>query len=262
MAQPPSKAGGALAPWLAVLLSAAIVYHLAAVIIPVLNTPSGPWPTMEGSRRGDPPYFAHAAAGLATVHGKCLRVAHSYHLASDGPSALPGIEFEVRLRNAQGEVTRTLRLPDPAANPWVRHREALLASLLGPDLPAEPPGGEVLAPPGGQVPTETIWAMPGEDLSGTGAPPPLAAPDAKPVLALRSVPKHLVPRNRPVWKPSAFAEVLARSYARYCCQAYGAASAEVVRHSRNPVPPVVLFGGQLPPQAFEEIVASFGEVSK
>jgi hypothetical protein len=58
-------------------------------------------------------------------------------------------------------------------------------------------------------------------------------------------------------RPSDWALVLARSYGRYLCRTHGAASAEIVRHTREPVSPAVLFGMRPPPNAFDEYVATF-----
>jgi hypothetical protein len=80
-------------------------------------------------------------------------------------------------------------------------------------------------------------------------------------LRLKSVPQHLAPRDRSVFRPSEWSLLLARSYARHLCRAHGAASAEIVRHTREAIPPAVLFFDDAPPEAFEELVSTFGEVS-
>jgi hypothetical protein len=145
------------------------------------------------------------------------------------------------------------------ANPWVRHRQELLASALAPDVPVEPPAGEMLAAPGGNVPTVAIWSPPGD-----GAPTKIqeeAAGDGKMQLRLRTVPQHLIPRARPVFRPTDWAVLLARSYGRYLCRTHGAPTAEVVRITREPLHPSVLFNSQQAAPAFDELLASFGEVS-
>jgi hypothetical protein len=255
-------AGGSPLPrWLVAAGSAAIAYHLVAITLPVLDTPSGPWPTPVGRSLDEPPYFAHAAAPLATLHGKYLRVAHSYHFVTNRPGDTPGVEFEVRLRDEGNNLLETLRFPDPGANPWVRHRQELLASALAPDLPVEPPAGEVIAPPGAAVPTVPIWTLPDDPplvLAGINSPRPGA--DDKVPLRLNLVPQHLIPRNRGVMRPTDWSLVLARSYARYLCRTHGAATAEIIRHTRESVPPGVLFGNEVPAPAFDDLVASFGEM--
>ena len=39
------------------------------------------------------------------------------------------------IENESGKVINTYRFPDPAANPWVRYRQRLLAQQLGNDEP-------------------------------------------------------------------------------------------------------------------------------
>jgi hypothetical protein len=260
MPRAPSTSGGPLPRWLIAAGSAAILFHLTAIVFPILDVPSGPWFTRQGPQQADAPAFAHAASGLATAHAEYLRVAHSYHFVSNRPD-IPSVEFDVRLRNDKGEVTETLHFPDAQANPWVRHRQGLLASALAFDFPVERPGSDVIFP-AGQAPTVDIWALKGEDLSPQpGLPPPPPAMDAKVLRELRTVPQHRVPRNREVMRPSELSLILARSYARYLCRTHGAASAEIVRHVRDPIPPAPLYGQEAPPMAFDEFVASFGEIT-
>jgi hypothetical protein len=233
--------------------SAAIVYHLAAIIIPILDMPSGPWATPMGRMAADAPDFARSSAGLANLHGDYLRVAHSYHFVTNRPADIPGVEFDVILRYEDGR-QETLHFPDPNANPWVRHRQEVLASALAPDLPTEKPQSDIIAAPGQKPPMVDIWALPEEKFTAD-AGPPSGPPDRKAALHLERVPQHRL-RYRDYWRPSEWALVLARSYARYQCRTHGAASAEVVRHTREPVGPDVLFGGDAPD--LTEVVASFG----
>ena len=245
--------------WLVAAGSAAIIVHLAAVVIPILDTPSGPWVTTNGPRAAEAPGFAHSASGLATVHADYLRVCHSYHFVSNRPADLPGVEFDVRLKNEQGEVIKTLHFPDPVANPWVRHRQEVLASALAPDLPLQQQGGEVIPAPG-ENPTVFLWALPGEDFTGTKPPPRVT--DRNVPLHLQAVPKHRVPRYRMAMRPSEWSLTVARSYARYLCRIHGAASAEIIRHTRESVSPAVLFDEDTPPGNFDDLVASFGDMPK
>jgi hypothetical protein len=262
MPQPPSKNGGPLPRWLVLGGSALIVWHLAAIVLPVLNTASGPWPMPTGRSMAEPPQFARALNGLTTIHDKYLRLVHNYHHASNRPGDVPAIAFEVRLTDGDGRLLQTMRFPDPAANRWLRHRQELLAGALGPDIPVEAPGGEVIGAPGGNVPTQSVWLIPEDQLPpSAGGPGPRAEADRKPPLQLRELPQHLIPRNREVMKPIDLAVVVARSYARHLCRAHGAARAEIIRVTKDPVPPAVLFGGEPPPQSFETLTASFGEMS-
>lgn len=63
-------------------------------------------------------------------------------------------------------------------------------------------------------------------------------------------------------RPPEWALIVARSYSRYLCRTYGAASAEIIRSTRPPVAPGPLFGAEAAPANFETTVASFGEVSQ
>jgi hypothetical protein len=254
----PSPHGPALPRWLIVAGSAVIVFHLVAIVIPTLDMPGGPWATPMGRTASSPPEFAHAAAGVADLHGDYLRVVHGYHFVSNRPGDIPGVRFEAVLRDKDGNVTKTLTFPDPDANPWVRHRQEVLASSLAPDLPAEKPASDIIAPPGQKPLMVDIWAMPGEDFT-SNAGPPGGAGDRNPPLHLERVPQHRL-RYRDYARPSEWSLVLARSYARYLCRTNGSASAEIVRHTRNAVGPDVLFGGDQ--VDLTEIVASFGEKSE
>jgi hypothetical protein len=62
--------------------------------------------------------------------------------------------------------------------------------------------------------------------------------------------------------PTEWSLILVRSYARYLCQKHGAASAEVVRHSRETAPPLVLLMGEPPPDTINDLVASYGDLSR
>jgi hypothetical protein len=67
--------------------------------------------------------------------------------------------------------------------------------------------------------------------------------------------------DRPVFRASARSLLLARSYARYLCRLNGAAKAEVIRHTQEPIPPAVMFMNDQPPAgAFNELTSNFGEL--
>jgi hypothetical protein len=255
---PPLPTPGALPRWLIAAASAVIVFHLVAIVLPVLDTPSGPWPTPMGRMPADPPSFAHETAGLANLHADYLRVVHSYHFVTNRPADIPGVRFEAVLRFPDG-TTKTRPFPDPDANRWVRHRQEVLAASLAPDMPAEKPASDIIAPPGQKPTMVDVWALPGEDFTASAGPPPVVAPDRKLPLHLEHAPQHRL-RYRDYWRPSEWSLVLAHSYARYLCRANGAASAEIVRYTREPVAPDVLLGGD--GVDLSEIVASFGEKSE
>jgi hypothetical protein len=243
---PPSPAAPArpLPRGLILLGSAALACHLCAVGLLVLAAPSGPWPTSFGTSMALEPQFALTLGNPVTRHYLMpLKMSHNYHFATNRPG-VPRAFFEVRLKDEAGKPIKTVRLPDARANFWVRHRQGLLAQWLADDRPVQARPGEAIAPPDQEVRRVEIWDT---------------APDR--TLRLRAVPEHLVPRDRAVMRPSQWSLVLARSYVRYLCREHGAASGELIRHTREPVLPAVLFLDEPPADAFEELISNFGELS-
>jgi hypothetical protein len=233
-----------LPTWLRVVGSALIVGHLLGVAGAVLAAPSGPWPTPDGMSTAAPPVFAERLHdGLAADYVRSIHMTHNYRFPSNRPGG-PAVYLDVRLRDRDGRPFATVRFPDEGANRWVRYRQSVFARGLADDQPVPPPQGEAVAPPGRQVRHVLIWDM--------------AGPRS---LRLSPVPEHLVPRDRPVFRPSDWSLVLARSYARYLCRTHGAASAEIVRHTRDPIPPAAGFLEQPPADAFDDLVANFGELT-
>lgn len=243
MSQKRASPPKALPGWLIGLASLLIGVHFVAVAIRALAVPSGPWLSPVGPSPALAPEFAGRMNNVARYYLSPLHLTHNYHFASNQP-ALPSIYFEARLKDDQGNVVKTLKFPDEGDNFWVRYRQSLLAQGLGNDQPFQAPRGpEVLPAPGQKMPTVTIWDMvPGN-----------------PTLQLRDVPEHLVPRERPVFRPTEWSLVLARSYMRYLCREHHVPAVELVRHSRNPIMPVVLFLNEPPPETFNELVCSYGE---
>jgi hypothetical protein len=238
MSQPPSS----LPRWLTWLVSLAIVGHLGAIVIHVCAATSGPWWSMEGGMDGTAPQFAVSISNTTTPYYlNWLKMAYSYHFDTNRP-ARPAAWLEARLKDADNNVVETLRFPDPDANPWVRHRQDLVALSLTADVPVTPPQGELIAPPGGGVPTVLIWDMV-ENRS----------------LKLTEIAQHQVPRDRPVAQPSELSLLFARAYGRYLGRAHGAAKVELVRHSRDPIPPMVLFIDNVPSGNFDELLSNFGD---
>jgi hypothetical protein len=223
--------------------SALILLHLGAIVVAALASPSGPWPTNFGPSMALEPQFARSInEPAAKYYLRPLHLAGNYHFASNR-NDLPPVKFEVKLRDRDGSVLQTLHFPEPSANFWVRQRQKMLALGLGDDLPVQPPRGEAIPAPGQKVRTVAIWDSVDKDS----------------MLTLREVPEHLVPRDRQVYRPHEWALLLARAYSRYLCREYGAASAEVIRHSREPITPAILFAREPSPDAFDELVCSFGQ---
>jgi hypothetical protein len=245
MALPCARTTRALPPWFLFLASAAVIGHLVAVVVRIIAAPSGPWSTPFGNSLAEPPAFAQSISQRACQpYLALLKLDHSYHSPADRPES-PAAYFEVRLRDPKGRLLRTVRVPDDAANFWVRHRQTLLAQALANDQPVTPRAGEVIAAPSQAVRTVAIW-----DLAGDRQ------------LRLRPVPEHLIPRDRPVFRPSEWSLVLARSYVRYLCRVHGAASGELIRHTREPVLPAVLFLDEPSEAAFGELISNFGELPR
>ncbi len=235
----------ALPSWLTVVGSAAIAAHLVAVAAMVLAAPSGPWPSGGGSTMSTPPQFAYSLNELVPAgYLQSLGMANNYHFLRNRP-AVPGVSFEIRLRDETGTPLKTVKFPDESANFWVRHRQSLLARGLADDQPVEPPQGEMIPAPNRSAPMVQIWEMAGNQQ-----------------LQLRRVPQHLVSRDRPVYSPSERSLLLARSYARYLCRGNRATRAEVIRHTQEPIPPAVMFmSGPPPPGASNnDLISNFGEL--
>jgi hypothetical protein len=189
------------------------------------------------------PVFARAIHDVAAPYLEWVKMPQNYHFADNRPAG-PSVVLEIRLKDADGQPLASRRLPDPSPNFWVRRREALLAQRLTEDRPVQPMPGESIPPPDQPARTVTIWEI--------------ARPHH---LTMRAVAEHLVPRDRPVFAPSPLALVLSRSYARHLCRVHGAAAAEIVRYSREPIPPAALFQKEPPADALEELVSDFGVLS-
>ncbi len=245
MSESPSAPSRPLPRWLACLFGTAIALHLLAIVLLVLSAPSGPWPTPDGpSPAIGPPFTLAAGTTVTNRYLAPLKLTHNYHFLGNRPGQ-PDVFFEARLKDDSGQVTQTLRFPDPRANPWVRHRQSLLAQQLADDQPVQPRGSESIPAPNQAPQTVDIW-----DLN----------PDQ--TLTLRSVPEHLVARDRNVYRPSIGSLILARSYGRHLCRTYGAASVELVRHTREPLAPAILLVPEPPTDVFQELIADFGEIKK
>jgi hypothetical protein len=78
-------------------------------------------------------------------------------------------------------------------------------------------------------------------------------------LTLTWVPENEIPRNRPVFRPSEWSLIVVKSLGRYLAREHGAARAEVVRKSREPIPPRVLQEREAPPPQ-EDLVSSYGRL--
>jgi hypothetical protein len=247
MRQTPTKPRP-LPGWLIAVGSVVLILHLGALGTLALAAPSGPWPTPFGMSMATPPYFAQQINNVAMQgYLQPTKMTHNYHFLTNRPGG-PEVRFEAELLDESGKTIERVQFPEKDAFCWIRHRESLLARALGDDMPVQAPPGEMVAAPGQETRTVTIWDMP-----SPGQP-----------LELKTVPEHLIPRNRPVERPSEWSLLLARSYARYLCRTHGAASVKIYRYNRDPVMPVVLYPEVqldriLSPATFEDRAAFFGE---
>jgi hypothetical protein len=197
---------------------------------------------MEGNpEMAPPPHLAQwAQEPFVRRYLSLIKLAHAFQFTSNHTYA-PQASLEVRLLDEKGEVMKTVRIPDPKAPPAVRRQQALLARWLIEDQPVPPPAGESIPAEGKKVPEVPLWEP---------------VPDEPRKLVLAWVPENLVPRDRPVYRPSEWSMLVVRSCARHLCRVHGAASAEVHRHSREPIPPRVLDEPNAPPEV-EDLISTF-----
>jgi len=245
MSHAPPLVARPLPGWLIFLGSLVILFHLFALSLYVLAAPSGPWPAGMGVNMAQGPQFAVVINNALTPYYlRPLKMTHNYHFLSNRP-AYPGVKAEVRLKDSNGDVIKTVQLPDPKANFWVQHRQLLLVRALADDQPVEPPQSEPIPGVGMKTAKVDIW-------DGTG----------EWSLVIKSVPQHLVPRDRPVMRPSGWSRLLAHSYVRYLCRQTGAASGEVFRTTRDPIMPNLFSMEDTPPGTFGTLVSNFGEMPR
>jgi hypothetical protein len=160
---------------------------------------------------------------------------------------MPEVYLEAHLKDEKGETFKTLKIPDPDANFWVRHRQILLAQALGDDQPVEPREGERISAVGGRPEKVAIWKKEKEG--------PFKLHLVEEHLLIDEIPKNI----GSVPGPSEWSLLLARSYMRSLCRLHGAASVELFRHSRNFIYPAMWLTPDPPPNLFEEMICTFGE---
>lgn len=149
-----------LQPWQQVAGSILILLHLAAVALGGFLMLSGPWPTppMGEAIPYDPPRFAMAGSQISgPVYNDGLRIAVHSRYATNRPAQQIEVQFKVILRDAKGDVLQTITFPDEKANPWVRHRQAILAQWLNNDGMMQPLEGEILPASGKQQQRRSVW---------------------------------------------------------------------------------------------------------
>jgi hypothetical protein len=231
--------------------------HLLSLGLLALHPPSGPWPTRFGDLPADGPMFAVTITSRLTYpyYLNPLRMTNNYHFASSRVGD-PTIYFEIKLRDDDGKVIKTVKFPDPDANFWVRQRQSLLAQGLGNDMPVQPRTAEGVAPQGKNLAEVEYWEGSKDE-------------HFEEVLNLKKAPKHLVPTGpggAPAIRPSDFAKTLAHAYVRHLCREYGASKGELIRYSKEAVLPIILF---MPPTEIEKnfkmmitLKSNFGEYGR
>jgi hypothetical protein len=245
MPDSPTAPVAGLPRWFLVIASLAIVFHLGAVLSGALAAPSGPWPSQEGGVLIAPPAFAASMNdAIRPSYLNWLKLTHQFHFPSNQPN-LAGVSFEVRLKDAEGKEITTLKFPDGEANALVRSLQQDLARGLINDEPLPPPEGERIGAPGQAPPSSLMWNSP----DGRNS-------------KLEKVPEHLIDRDRNIVRPSVWSLLLARSYERYLCRKHGAASAELIRHIRDPISPAVIINLDDQYQEPEDRVGNYGELPK
>jgi len=233
--------GRPLPRWLMLAGSLGIAFHLLAVVVMVLAARSGNWPSPFGRTMQEPPAFAASIGEYTTrYYLQPLHLAHDYHFGSNRTD-VSSVRFKVRLKDERGDVVQTLEFPEADANFWVRHRESLLAMSLGDDQPVGSNRQNTLSAEG-QIERVQVWEQDKSDRR----------------FHLKSKPVTAISRNLPENGPSAWSQLLAKSYVRYLARKYGADSGELIRESREPIPPVVLIA-PAPPDLFNEMIANFTE---
>jgi hypothetical protein len=240
--------------WLMIVASLAIIFHLFTLGVRVLAAPNGPWPAPppEGATVMPPPEFARALQSwIGDYYLPPIKLASDYHFMTNrtGPT---GIYLEARLTDRDGNQV-TVKLPEDGTNPWVRHRETLLATALGNDTVEVIQGAPKVAAEGQEVPTRWIWQQSEKNPTE---------------MRLVKEKEQNLSRVAPTIQPNPEALLLANAYARYLCRRYGADRVELRRYHQDRIPPGMMFTTDQPmPGAFSKQVSImppdyFGELPR
>lgn len=222
----------------------AMLFHFGAVVVRIIASPSGPWPTRFGTSTATPPQFAYDALAIVEPYLRSLRLSHDYHYLGNRPDR-PMARLVWVSPPSAGSMHKQELLPDPMANMWVRHRQELLARWLADDQPVTPPIGEMIPAPNTSAPSALVWEPVGDRQ-----------------LQLRQIPVHLIPRDQPVFRPSEISLVMARSYARHLARQNRSGPGRIARQTHEAIPPAILFEQNVPTDAFAELMSDFGAFQK
>lgn len=225
--------------WTAII-SAALIVHIVAVVSAVLASPSGPWPMRDGSGMSTPPQFAFDTQRAFNWYVRALRLNHNHHYSGNRPDR-PVAKLAVPTKDSTGRDSKKIVLPDPQANLWVQRRQKILTSWLADDQPARPPIGEMIPAPNMPAPSAIIWDSVDNHR-----------------LRLRTVPLHLMPRDRPVFRPSEWSMLLARAYSRRLSRVSKTDGLGTIRLTYEAIPPAILFFPNSQPGAYDELVSDYG----
>ena len=240
--------------WVILLGSGIIAFHFFAIGAYVLSAPSGPWPVVPfGSSPALAPFFLKDPTrppndyNVRENYLRLLHMDHDYHFQANHTD-LSAVVFEARLLDKDKKEITTLTFPQKKVNFWVRHRQALLAQGLGEDRPVEGSRGNPIAAPGQRSREVEIWE-------------PLKI--NSPHFVLKK--KANITSSEELSGPSARALLLAKAYVRYLGRTQKAAYVELIRRSRNPVLPDMVFThkqlrdqGKDPIYDLTEMNANFG----
>jgi hypothetical protein len=243
-------AGRPLLLWVIRLGSVGIVLHLLAVLVVVFAAQSGPWPSPFGPSPQEPPAFVwqRNAAGkilndLAFGYLQPLHLDSNFHFSSNH-TEFSAVRFEAHVKEPDGTET-TLSFPEKDANFWVRHRQSLLAQSLGGDESVQSRLQNTM-PASGRIERLAIWARGNSDHEFVLRMKPVTAFDQT---------------EQQTMGPSEWSQQLAQSYVRYLRRKTNAEHIEIIRYSREQIPPVVLLAPPeaWPPNLFNDMVADFTE---
>ncbi len=228
-----------LPPWLTTSISVVVVLHLGAIIFLVLAASSGPWlinfgPIPSSDALG-PPFATTVNQVTANYYLRPLQMTHNYHFLSNRAGE-PGVRFEAKIRDEDGNVIETVEIPDQRANFWVWHRQKLLAQGIYQDQMVQRSGTEKIEAPDKKASFTKYYWNPSKD----GGPMTLLA---------RSSAGN--PPEEVQLRPTAWSLVLAKSYMRYLRDKYDAKSVDLYRHTRQGIRPELMLTSK---QQAEQII--------
>lgn len=175
---------------------------------------------------------------------RVIKMTHNYHFRSNRVARFEAY-LEVKLFDKEGQLIKTVRLPDVRASRALRQKQDALARWLPDDMPVPPTVIERIAAPGARAAEISVWrggSNPNE-------------------LSLTPIKENEVPNNEVVLRPSDWSLIVVRSIARHLCRVHDAEWAEPVRYSREAIPAGILFEPETPPNP-EILQSAYGRISR